>query len=456
MFSIGCIAYFELSYVLPDYVAEVALAVAISTPITIILAYRIPQFFTHSVLVSFTLLFLFMIGVLAGGYQWTKFDAESLNSHEMLQEPYSGRIDGLLVEVESHGSRDRLIIQDPVFRKRYLGEAVGFLLKGRIRVSIAKSMYRDLVLPGDYVTLKAKLTIPENQIFPETYNQSFRFWYSGISGSGYAISYLEKTTEEPDVEVGIFTKISMLGEQMRVKLGKHIVGLESFLTDEDDDIRELRRALLTGERKGISDKVNAILRAAGIAHVLAISGLHMGLAGFFTYSLVRRVFALFPTFSSDNETHKIAACIAILVISMYLAISGQAISAQRAYVMTAIVFVAVLVDRRALTLNTLAVALWIVLIISPESILSPGLHLSFAAVGALIACYESQPIMRLSVYFRANLVRRILGYCILLSLSSFIAGAATMPFTLYHFGQFSPYGILGNLLALPIMGVVVM
>ena len=118
--------------------------------------------------------------------------------------------------------------------------------------------------------------------------------------------------------------------------------------------------------------------------------------------------------------------------------------------MVAVMFVAVLLDRRALTLRAVAMAAIIVLVWQPEALMGPGFQMSFAATTALVAAFGY--LRRFDLSGLPRWTRPVLSVV----LSSFIAGLATAPFAAAHFNQFAHYGLIANLLSVPLMGVLVM
>src|SRR5690606_26636979 len=127
-------------------------------------------------------------------------------------------------------------------------------------------------------------------------------------------------------------------------------------------------ALVVGVRAGIPEDVNEALRRAGIYHIISISGLHMALVAGAIMVFLRSGFALFPDFSSRHPVKKYAAALALLGLAGYLFISGAEVAAQRSFIMLAVMLVAVLFDRAALTLRNLAIAAIIVIAVSPHEV----------------------------------------------------------------------------------------
>jgi competence protein ComEC len=193
------------------------------------------------------------------------------------------------------------------------------------------------------------------------------------------------------------------------------------------------------------------LRDAGLAHVLAIAGLHMVLVGGGIFWLLRAMLAAAPRLALRYPIKKWAAGAALAASAFYLVISGAAPSASRAFVMFAMVMIAVLLDRPALSMRSMALAAAILLIARPEAITEPGFQMSFAAVVALVAVAEWE-MARERRQPRGTLYRYVHG----IAMTSLVGSLATLPFALFHFDRATHYAVLGNLIAMPVMSFWVM
>jgi competence protein ComEC len=154
-------------------------------------------------------------------------------------------------------------------------------------------------------------------------------------------------------------------------------------------------------------------------------------------------------------TKKIGAFVAIIAATVYLGLSGANIATQRAYIMALVILVAVLIDRPAFTLRAVGLAALIVLLIRPETMLQPGFQMSFAATTGLVAVFDRMRSFTLLQDW-PFLIRIPVNFVFFLALSSFVAGTATAPFSAFHFNQMAQYGLLANILAVPLMGMMVM
>ena len=221
-------------------------------------------------------------------------------------------------------------------------------------------------------------------------------------------------------------------------------------------------ALVTGVRGMIAPDTRRAFRHSGLAHMLAISGLHMALFAGSVYALIRLLAALWPRLVLRHDMRKPAALIALLAATCYLVISGAGIATQRAYIMLAIFFLAVLLDRPAITMRNVLWAALIVLLLQPQAIVQVGFQMSFAAVMVLVATYEAwrrhdRLYLRLADMTPSmRSLRLVWRYASALTLTSLIAGGVTGFIALTQFYQIGTFGLPANLLAMPIFGTLIM
>ncbi len=177
------------------------------------------------------------------------------------------------------------------------------------------------------------------------------------------------------------------------------------------------------------------------------------------FVLLRAGLALAPGLAERRPIKKWAAAAAFVGAAFYLVLSGAEVATQRAFIMTAIVLLGVMLDRQALTLRTLALSALAVMIVAPEAVVHPSFQMSFAATLALVAAYE-RGIPWIAAGGQTSLGARLalLGARELAALvfASLVAGLATTLFAAYHFHRLAPYGVLANLLAMPVVSAFVM
>jgi competence protein ComEC len=218
----------------------------------------------------------------------------------------------------------------------------------------------------------------------------------------------------------------------------------------------LAAALMTGERGAIPESVIQAMRDSGLAHLLAISGLHMGLVAGLLFFALRALMALVPALALRQPIKKWAAAVAVCGAFAYLCLVGAPVPTQRAFLMVSIVLLAVILDRSALSLRLVAWAAFAVLLIAPESLLSASFQMSFAAVTALVAGYEALGARGRRAVAEHGPAARLALYLGGVALTSVIAIAATAPFAVYHFNRLAWYGLAANLVAVPLTGFWIM
>ena len=221
-------------------------------------------------------------------------------------------------------------------------------------------------------------------------------------------------------------------------------------------------AMVTGKRDFLSNDAKDLIREAGIFHIITISGVQMTLVAGIFFVLARRLLALSPTLALRYPIKKWAAGVAMLGSAFYDIATGSRVGTERALIMTLIVLGAVVLDRRALTMRNLALAVLAIVALEPEAILGVSFQLSFAAVAALVAVMEARfaridqgadPFVPTRVRpprrgaFLSHFVDKPLG----LLFATLCATSATASFMAYHFHDLSPYVLIGNPLTLTII-----
>ncbi len=212
-------------------------------------------------------------------------------------------------------------------------------------------------------------------------------------------------------------------------------------------------AVITGKRGTMAEEVKQSFRESGLSHLLAIAGLHLGLVGGFVFFTVRGGLALVPYVALRWPIKKIAAGITLVVLFCYLMISGAAIPTERAFVMNGIIFAAILIDRLRLSMRICALAAMVVLVLDPASLVGVSFQMSFGAVVALVAVYETWGTQLARVFHSGSFVRQVLGYGGAIAVTTVVATFGTEPFAIYHFHHLVLYSPLANVIAVPISGL---
>ncbi|SHG37077.1 ComEC/Rec2 family competence protein [Cognatishimia maritima] len=376
---------------------------------------------TQGALALFPLLILF-------GWGYAALDA-SRNTTPRLAFHYYGPVYGRVIAIDRSSSHALRLTLDQVL----LDEVDNARTPKHVRVSLHGPQDWFTPMPGQYVGLTGHLSAPGGPVEPDGFDFQRHAWFMQLGAVGY--------TRTPVLEMAAPEDTGL--SRLRWRLARHVSAALG------GDVGGIAAAVTTGDRSDFSQDGIEALRHSNLAHLLAISGLHMGLLAGFLFATVRYALALYPPRALRLPVKKIAALLALGGATLYLLLSGASIATQRAYIMAAVALIAVSLDRRALTLRAVAIAALIVLVISPSSLLSPGFQMSFAATAALVAVFGAMrdaPDIGLKAWQR-NILAVVM--------SSLVAGLATAPFAAAHFNQWASYGLLANVTAVPVMGMVV-
>ena len=299
---------------------------------------------------------------------------------------------------------------------------------------------------GDAVTVLAIMTPPPGPVVPQGYDPARRAYFEQMGGFGFGIkpptdALIGELSTAERLKRGVVRFRYGLAERIRSKAPPETAGLQA--------------ALLTGVRAYIPPEQTENLRVAGLAHVLAISGMHMGLLAGGSFWLATFLLACISPLSRRYDVRKPAAIIGALAATGYLILSGASVATQRAYIMAIIVFLAVILDRRAFSMRSVTVAALITLMLHPEALISVGFQMSFAAVAALVVVYREWQDKRGYVP-RLGLWQKLKSNFATLTVTSFVAGTATSGFAVLHFNRIARYSLIGNILAMPLFTFIVM
>ncbi len=344
---------------------------------------------------------------------------------------YYGPVEGRVVGIDRSASDAVRVTLDRV-RLRDVAPA---RTPKRVRLSLHSNIVGAAPVPGLMIGATAHLSPPSGPVEPGGFDFQRHAWFQGLGAVGYTRVPLVALAP-PDNAQPMFA--------IRMALSTHV---QAVLPGESG---AFAAAIMTGDRSGMGQETLTALRVSNLAHLLAISGLHMGLLTAFVFAAFRYGLALVPWLALRAPAKPVAAALALLVAAFYLGLSGGSIATERAFIMVAVMLVAVMLGRRALSLRAVALAALIVLGLRPEALLGPGFQMSFAATTALIAVFGW--IQKAKVPMGPRWLRPVSAVVI----SSLVAGLATAPFAAAHFNQIAHYGLVANLLSVPLMGALVM
>lgn len=366
----------------------------------------------------------------------------ALIDHPVLHFPATADIAGFVEVREERDKTDRIVIAVHRISGYRLNDA-----PDRVRVAVRKGTAPQV---GQFVALKARLTPPLEPLRPGGYDFARDLFFQRLGASGYALGTIK--IESPPVSKSYWLRYRAFIDGIRESIDDRIRALLP------GDRGSIASALITGKRDAISAPINDAMYVSGLGHVLSISGYHMAVVAGIVFFVLRASLALIPSFAIRRPIKKWAALAALVAATFYLLLSGAEVATQRSYIMIAIVLIGVMFDRPALTFRTLAVAAFAVMLLAPQAVVHPSFQMSFAATLALVAAYQYGLPWRsdadTSLGFRIALWggREMAG----LVLASLVAGLATTIYVAFHFHRLAPYGVIANLLAMPVISVWVM
>ena len=437
MFGLGIAVYFALRFEPPLWLGLGGVAVAAAFG----LAVRRRQWDSSGLAIAG----LVGLAVLAAGFTVAQWRTVSVAAPVLTKRIGPTAVTGRVSEVETFPKDSRV-----TFEHVRIAGVGAELTPEKVRLRLRGE--QPAIRPGDWLRVRAILTPPPPPSAPGAFDFQRQSYFKRLGAVGFGLGPVEVLA---DAGGGDRLELPGIGlERLRHAITQRII---AGLPGQEGAVAA---ALMTGDRSAISEHLMDAMRNSGLAHLLAISGLHIGLVAGIVFVGLRAMMALVPPLALNFQIKKIAAAVSIVGAFAYALIAGATIPTQRAVVMVGLMLVAVLVDRRALSVRLVAWAALIVLLVQPESLLGASFQMSFGAVIALIAAYEviSQRD-RFANHDRGGLppwLRKAGLYVAGVALTTLIAGTATAPFALYHFNRFADYGLAANIVAVPVTALWVM
>jgi competence protein ComEC len=241
----------------------------------------------------------------------------------------------------------------------------------RVRVRIPPTS--DAMQPGDRISMRARLYPPPAQVVPGGWDLQRALYFTGIGAVGYSFGPARRIAI-PDIAVPDGARGGNWREWL-LRLRNDVTNrITSVLPGSSGGIAA---ALITGKRGAITEDVNQAFRDSGLAHLLAISGMNLALVGGIVFLVTRAAMALVPWVALRFPIKKIAAVFALVVMFLYLMISGASVPTARSFIMNGIVFAAVLIDRLRISMRICAFAAVLVLLVNPESLIGVSFQPGF-------------------------------------------------------------------------------
>lgn len=437
------------SYLLP---ALAALGVLLGTFIYFILPFEVSVTFTAlmsiflmAILYSlryfyYAFLFVFTFFLIFVSLTNAAYQIQSKSPH-FLQPEFEGKrlwVVGQVGQSASYNKRDKITLDNV---KIYGVNKSNTPRKVRVSSSLGRLSVFNI---GDWVAVEIKMSSPAGPRYKGDYNFKRRAWMDGIGATGYVMGQIYKTSW-PD---------GYKSDTYKVQHARN--ALTSVVVDDEDKIvsqpRAVMAALMTGKRSYISDDIYNAYRSSGLAHLLAISGLHIGLIGGFVFFSTRRLFGFSEQITLRYNTKIPAAALAILACLVYTILAGGTLPTLRAFIMAAFIFTGFMCGRLHNTLRIFMMTLALVLLLWPESLLTASFQMSFVAVFALTMWNE---LKENNLNSSLKIVKSM-TYTKGVFLTSVVAGLATMPVAAWHFGEIHFVGFIVNVLAIPLTAFIIM
>jgi len=352
---------------------------------------------------------------------------------QMLARPVFGTVQATVDEVlASAPGEQRVIVSALTWSEAERGAG---LRRARVVVKQGPTL-----APGDLISASMRLAPVPGPAYPGGFDGQFQAYFDGIGAYG-------NTTKPPTLVTEGQSSPARTIDFVRHAIAARI---DAELSQPSAGIA---RAIINGDQSAVTDAARDTMATAGIAHVLSVSGLHLTIVAGGVFWVVRLLLAGFGGLAQRLSVKRLAAVAGMASALFYYGISGGNVAALRSTLMILLVFGAVLFGRRALTMRNVAIAGLLVIATDPASVFRPSFQLSFAAVIGLVGAYESLARQRGEA---KGLLQHGWGYFKGIVITSVVAGLSTLLFSVYHFQQTSPLGVVGNLFTLPLVGFVMM
>jgi competence protein ComEC len=388
---------------------------------------------------------LLLLAILLSGFVLAKFRAEMITTPLLKATTAEIIVSGIVLDVERASEKRRTIILQP--------DAIEGMTTAQLprRLRLSNSTSNGEPVTGNRIAFKARLSPISSPTMPGGFDYGRQLYFDGIGGTGRITSKIDILGSTTSASLWLSGALNNFRQEIGSRIRQHLKGT----------IAAFAEALITGERASIPKEVNKSLQISGLYHILSISGLHMSLAAGGMFWIVRAFLALFPAIAQRWPIKKWAAGVALVFGFAYMLLAGSGAATQRSYIMLAVVFLAIIVDRPAISLRNLALAALLILILQPESAIQASFQMSFMAVMGLAAFFEywNRPKPERDYRIESRKIfyaRKIYNIALASILTTLIAGGFSSIPAAYHFGRLAPYGVLANGLAIPVISLAVM
>jgi competence protein ComEC len=299
--------------------------------------------------------------------------------------------------------------------------------------------------PGQRLRLRARLAVVQSGVSPQGYDFARVAWFQQIGATGRILGTVEVlASEAPHSFSGWF-------DRARERAARR------FQAQIPGEAGAVAGALIVGERNSLSEETTQDMRISGLAHLLSVSGFHLVMVAGALFMGTRHLMALWPWLALHAPTKAIAAVLSVGGALVYTLLTGAAYPTLRSMIAISIVMLGVVLGRTAISLRLMAAVGFVLLLFRPEALLDVSFQLSFTGVAALIAFFEAKRVRAwLSPKADEGWLFRLMRSTGSTLLATFVAELALAPIAVAHFNQLGVYGLLANVIGVPVTGFILM
>lgn len=358
-----------------------------------------------------------------------------LSGHRVLGEPvFWKEVSGKVEEVQLDEGQQKVVLSG-VNIETVPPEKTPHML----RITFKKAQ-ETKIEAGDELSVRATLFPLPDPIAPGGFDYARFLYFKSFGAVGYTTDQALITKQPP----GMWHHINRFRVEFASQLLKRLNAPEGSIA----------AAITVGEQQAVPEEVNELLRQAGIYHILSISGVHMSIAAGLIFLVVRALLACSTYITLHYSTKKLAAALALISCFAYLLVAGAPTPAVRSFIMVAMVFIAMMLDRKGISFYALCWAAFFIILFQPHAVVTASFQLSFAATAAIVALYER--FGGLLYQPSQHWLKRIWVAVLATLLVSLVATLATAPFIMTHFQRLQPWGLVANSLVSPITTFMIM
>ena len=339
-----------------------------------------------------------------------------INTPQITREIHNAEIVGTVRNIDYTSDKTRVYIKLPA---NQIGAGDRDTI---VRVSLKSNITPPKI--GDKIRATIGLFRPDGADAPESFDYARWAYFNGLTANGYM-------TEFDIITPAHKTSIATLRDYIHRRAN-------SFLAD----------TLVLGYKNAVPDDDTPVWTATGVGHVWSISGFHITLVSAWLVTIFYFIFRAMPCITKRIPARKPAIVCAWFGLLFYVVLSGGDVATIRAFIMASLIFLAFLFGRNAISMRNVCLAFSAIFLTNPHFVMQPGFQLSFAAIFGLVWLWgDANPKMP------RNKILKITYTAILTSIT---ATLFTAPFVVMHFYELPIYGLIGNLVLLPVFSVAIM